>query len=82
MSPVPLGPPAPVGAPVSGMPEKAGAISLTIPQISVPLHVEGVLQDIPTMLNMLNDPSVGQRIKLIIEKALLDSLETRGGVAT
>lgn len=82
MSPVPLGPPAPVGAPVSSMPEKAGAISLTIPQISIPLHVEGVLQDIPTMLNMLNDPSVGQRIKLIIEKALLDSLETRGGVAT
>lgn len=83
MSPVPLGPPAPVGAPVSGMPEKAGAaISVTIPQISVPLHVQGVLQDIPTMLNMLNDPSVGQRIKLIIEKALLDSLETRGGVAT
>jgi|GEM_PF-1796994 len=83
MSPVPLGPPAPFRAPVSGMPEKAGAaISVTIPQISVPLHVEGVLQDIPTMLNMLNDPSVGQRIRLIIEKALLDSLETRGGVAT
>jgi len=81
-TPVPLGPPAPVGSPVSHGPEKAGAISVTIPQISVPLYADGVLQDIPTMLNMLNDPSIGHRIKVIIEKALLDSLETRGGVAT
>lgn len=81
-APVPLGPPAPASSPASNPLQQAGSISVTIPQITVPLHAEGILQDIPTMLNMLNDPSVGQRIKTIIEKALLDALETRGGVAT
>lgn len=80
--PVPLGPPVPASSPASNPLQQAGSISVTIPQITVPLHAEGVLQDIPTMLSMLNDPSVGQRIKTIIEKALLDALETRGGVAT
>ncbi|MCC8438406.1 hypothetical protein HP567_028115 [Brevibacillus sp. M2.1A] len=67
-------------SPVSSMPKQP--VSITIPQISVPLHVQGVLQDIPTMLKMLNDPSVAQRIKDIIERSLLDALETRGGVTT
>ncbi len=67
-------------SPVSSMPKQP--VSITIPQISVPLHVQGVLQDIPTMLKMLSDPSVAQRIKDIIERSLLDALETRGGVTT
>ncbi|WP_429840688.1 hypothetical protein [Brevibacillus sp. FIR094] len=67
-------------SPVSSMPKQP--VSITIPQISVPLHVQGVLQDIPTMLKMLSDPSVAQRIKDIIERSLLDAIETRGGVTT
>ena len=81
-APVPLGPPVPASSPAFNPLQQAGSISVTIPQLTVPLHADGVLQDIPTMLNMLNDPSVGHRIKTIIEKALLDALETRGGVAT
>ncbi|MGG4496484.1 hypothetical protein [Brevibacillus reuszeri] len=77
---MPAGPPVPDQSPVSGHQAKSQPISLTIPQITIPLHAEGVLQDIPTMLRMLSDPSVGQRIKDIIEKSLLDALETRGGV--
>ncbi|WP_289137883.1 hypothetical protein [uncultured Brevibacillus sp.] len=77
---MPAGPPVPDQSPVSGHQVKPQSISLTIPQITIPLHAEGVLQDIPTMLRMLSDPSVGQRIKDIIEKSLLDALETRGGV--
>ncbi|MED1945851.1 MULTISPECIES: hypothetical protein [Brevibacillus] len=76
------GPPIPNQSPVSSLQEKPQPVSITIPQISIPLHVQGVLQDIPTMLNMLNDPSVAQRIKDIIERSLLDALETRGGVTT
>lgn len=79
-STMPAGPPVPQHSPVSGIQERAQSVSLTIPQITIPLHADGVLQDIPTMLRMLGDPSVGQKIKSIIEKALLDALETRGGV--
>ncbi|MFF2530351.1 hypothetical protein ACFVS2_15760 [Brevibacillus sp. NPDC058079] len=76
------GPPIPNQSPVSNLQEKLQSVAITIPQISIPLHVQGVLQDIPTMLNMLTDPSVAQRIKDIIERSLLDALETRGGVTT
>ncbi|MGK5511258.1 hypothetical protein [Brevibacillus formosus] len=76
------GPPIPNQSPVSNLQEKLQPVAITIPQISIPLHVQGVLQDIPTMLNTLNDPSVAQRIKGIIERSLLDALETRGGVTT
>lgn len=76
------GPPVPNQSPVSNLQEKIQPVAITIPQISIPLHIQGVLQDIPTMLNMLSDPSVAQRIKDIIERSLLDALETRGGVTT
>ncbi|TQK53843.1 hypothetical protein FB479_10856 [Brevibacillus sp. AG162] len=76
------GPPVPNYSPVSNLQEKLHPVAITIPQISIPLHVQGVLQDIPTMLKMLSDPSVAQRIKDIIERSLLDALETRGGVTT
>ncbi|MGG4454466.1 hypothetical protein [Brevibacillus porteri] len=76
------GPPIPNQSPGSNLQEKPQPVAITIPQISIPLHVQGVLQDIPTMLQMLSDPSVAQRIKDIIERSLLDALETRGGVTT
>lgn len=80
--PIPAGPPIPNLSPVSNDLVKSQPVSITIPQISIPLHVQGMLQDIPTMLKMLTDPSVAQRIKDIIERSLLDALETRGGVTT
>ncbi|MFS0556853.1 hypothetical protein [Brevibacillus sp. 179-C9.3 HS] len=81
-SSTPTGPSVPNHSPVSNTPEKPQSVIINIPQITIPLHVQGVLQDIPTMLKMLNDPSVAQRIKDIIERSLLDALETRGGVTT
>jgi hypothetical protein len=72
---------APAYSPAGNPNAKTQSVSLTIPQLSIPLHAEGVLQDIPTMLKMLNDSSVSQRIRAIIERALMDALETRGGVA-
>ncbi|MFF0829204.1 hypothetical protein ACFYU8_20570 [Brevibacillus sp. NPDC003359] len=77
---IPAGPPIPSRSPVGNSPVKQQATSVNIPQITVPLHVQGVLQGIPTMMKMLTDPSVAQRIKDIIERSLLDALETRGGV--
>nr|WP_238543306.1 hypothetical protein [Brevibacillus sp. BC25] len=79
---IPAGPPFPGRSPVGNSPAKQQVTSVNIPQITVPLHVQGMLQDIPTMLKMLTDPSVAQRIKDIIERSLLDALETRGGVTT
>ncbi|MFG0215870.1 hypothetical protein ACFU8X_22470, partial [Brevibacillus porteri] len=80
--PIQAGPPAPNHSPVSNSTGNPQPISIAIPQVSIPLHVQGVLQDIPTMLKMLSDPSVAQRIKDIIERSLLDAIETRGGVTT
>ncbi|MGG4440506.1 hypothetical protein [Brevibacillus fortis] len=79
---IPAGPPIPSRSPVGNSPVKQQATSVNIPQITVPLHVQGVLQDIPTMMKMLTDPTVAQRIKDIIERSLLDALETRGGITT
>ncbi|TKI58796.1 hypothetical protein E8L90_27265 [Brevibacillus antibioticus] len=78
--PIQAGPPAPNHSPVSNSTGNPQPVSIAIPQVSIPLHVQGVLQDIPTMLKMLSDPSVAQRIKDIIERSLLDAIETRGGV--
>lgn len=77
---MPSGPPVPGSSPASAVRAQPSSVSITIPQITIPLHAEGVLHDIPTMLKMLGDPSVAQKIKSIIEKSLLDALETRGGV--
>ncbi|WGV59397.1 hypothetical protein QIH01_28665 [Brevibacillus brevis] len=74
------GPAAPNHSPVGNSTGNPQPVSIAIPQVSIPLHVQGVLQDIPTMLKMLSDPSVAQRIKDIIERSLLDAIETRGGV--
>lgn len=81
-APVPVGPPIPVVPPVGNVADKPKVVSVSIPNVTVPLQAAGVLQDIPTMLKMLSDPSVGQKIKDIIEKSLMDALETIGGVAT
>lgn len=81
-APVPVGPPIPVVPAVGNAANKPKVVTVTIPQVTVPLQAEGVLQDIPTMLKMLSDPSVGQKIKEIIEKSLMDALETIGGVAS
>lgn len=77
---LPSGPPVPGSSPAGEGPARPQNVTITVPQITIPLHADGVLQDIPTMLKMLGDPTVGQKIKSIIEKSLLDALETRGGV--
>ncbi|MCM3560585.1 hypothetical protein M4D57_18630 [Brevibacillus borstelensis] len=77
-----MGPPIPPVSPVGKATEQPKSVSLTIPQLTIPLHADGVLQDVPTMLRLLDNPSVSQKVKAIIEKALIEALETRGGVAT
>ncbi|KZE55772.1 hypothetical protein AV540_00010 [Brevibacillus parabrevis] len=78
----PAGQVAPPFSPGVASASQPQSVSLTIPQLTISLQADGVLQDIPTMLKMLNDPTVSQRIRAIIERALLDALETRGGVVT
>jgi len=62
--------------------EKPKLVSLTIPSMPIALHADGVLQDVKGMIRLLGDPSVSNEIKRIIEKALIDALETAGGPAT
>lgn len=77
-----LGPPIPVVPPVKAQEEKPKLTSLTISAMPITLKADGVLQDVAGMLRLLRDPSVSNEIKRIIEKAFIDSLETRGGAVT
>lgn len=56
---LPSGPPVPGSSPAGEGPVRPQHVTITVPQITIPLHADGVLQDIPTMLKMLGDPSVG-----------------------
>lgn len=80
--PAVLGPPIPVVPPVKAQEEKPKLASLTISAMPITLKADGVLQDVAGMLRLLRDPSVSNEIKRIIEKAFIDSLETRGGAVT
>lgn len=74
------GPPVPVVSPVAKTNEKPKVVSLSVQSVPITLKADGVLQDVPTMLRLLDNPSVSQKVKDIIEKALIDALETQGGV--
>lgn len=74
------GPPVPAVSPVAKTNEKPKVVSLSVQSVPITLQADGVLQDVPTMLRLLDNPSVSQKVKDIIEKALIDALETQGGV--
>ncbi|TRY24355.1 hypothetical protein FOI68_17025 [Brevibacillus sp. LEMMJ03] len=75
------GPPIPPVSPVGKMAEKPKLVSVTVSSIPITLKAEGVLQDVAGMLRLLRDPAVSNEVKRIVEKAFIDALETRGGVA-
>ena len=78
------GPPVPIPPvnPVGKAAEKPKVVSLSVQSVPITLHAQGVLQDVNGMLNLLRQSSVSSEVVRIIEKALIDTLETRGGVAT
>ncbi|NGQ95007.1 YlbF family regulator [Brevibacillus sp. SYP-B805] len=76
------GPPIPPVSPVGKAAEKPKLVSVTVSSIPITLKAEGVLQDVAGMLRLLRDPSVSNEVKRIVEKALIDALETSGGVAS
>jgi hypothetical protein len=75
------GPPIPPVSPVGKTAEKPKLVSVTVSSIPITLKAEGVLQDVTGMLRLLRDPAVSNEVKRIVEKAFIDALETRGGVA-
>ncbi len=75
------GPPIPPVSPVGKTAEKPKLVSVTVSSIPITLKAEGVLQDVAGMLRLLRDPAVSNEVKRIVEKAFIDALETRGGVA-
>lgn len=82
LRPTPVaGPPVPPVSPVGTAAEKPKAVSVTVSSIPITLKAEGVLQDVAGMLRLLHDPAVSNEVKRIVEKAFIDALETRGGVA-
>jgi len=60
--------------------EKPKLASLTVQNMPITLRADGVLQDIPTLVRMLNSPEVKRTINRNVEQAFIDALETRGGV--
>jgi hypothetical protein len=50
------------------------------PNIKIELHADGVLQDVPSLLKMLNSPTVQNKILNDVQNALIKAIETRGGV--
>ncbi|KKX56341.1 hypothetical protein X546_04435 [Brevibacillus borstelensis cifa_chp40] len=78
--PVVFGPPAPNTPPGKTATEKPKAASVNIQSLNIPVHAAGILQDIPTMLKMMQDPQVSAQFKKMMEKFIIDALETSGGV--
>jgi hypothetical protein len=80
-APAVAGPPIPPVSPVGKAAEKPKSVSVNISSMPITLRAEGVLQDVAGMLRLLRDPAVSNEVKRIVEKAFIDALETRGGVA-
>jgi hypothetical protein len=80
-APAVAGPPVPPVSPAGKAAEKPKSVSVSVSSIPITLKAEGVLQDVAGMIRLLRDPAVSNEVKRIIEKALIDALETRGGVA-
>lgn len=76
------GPPVPTVSPVAKTNEKPKVVSLSVQSVPITLKADGVLQDVNGMLQLLRQSTVSNEVVKIVEKALLDALETRGGVAT
>jgi hypothetical protein len=80
-APAVAGPPVPPVSPAGKAAEKPKSVSVSVSSMPITLRAEGVLQDVAGMIRLLRDPAVSNEVKRIIEKALIDALETRGGVA-
>lgn len=78
--PAMYGPPMPNVSPAAKAPEAPKTVAVTIQQLSISLHAQGVLQDIPTMIKMLDNPTVAQKITGTVAQAIVVAADTRGGV--
>ncbi|HZG83142.1 MAG TPA: hypothetical protein VEZ13_20485 [Brevibacillus sp.] len=52
------------------------------PEIKIELRADGVLQDVPSMLKMLDSPLVQNKITNDVQKAFIRAIDTSGGVPT
>jgi len=52
------------------------------PEIKIELHADGILQDVPSMLKMLDSPLVQNKITNDVQKAFIRAIDTSGGVPT
>lgn len=77
-----LGVPLPPQSPAKKPEEKPKTVSLTIPQMPITINAEGILQDEAGLLKMLNKGSIGTQIIKLVEKGMVDAMQTRGGVAS
>lgn len=73
--------PIPVASPTATKAEQPRMISLTIPSMPITIHAEGILQDEAGLLKLLSKGSVGAEIIRLVEKGMVDAMQTRGGVA-
>ncbi|MGO0061845.1 hypothetical protein ACTID9_17760 [Brevibacillus fluminis] len=73
---VPLPPQSPATKPEA----KPAVISLSIPQMPITINAEGILQDEAGLLRLFGKSSISNQIVKLVEKGMVDALETRGGV--
>lgn len=83
LTPVTSVKPAPLPVvPPKGKTEKPKIVSLSIPSMPITLKADGILQDVNGILRLLRTSAVASEVIHIVEKALHDALETKGGVVT
>ncbi|RNB91996.1 hypothetical protein EDM56_04380 [Brevibacillus fluminis] len=75
-NPVPL----PSQSPATKPEAKPTAVSLSIPQMPITINAEGILQDEAGLLRLFGKSSISNQIVKLVEKGMVDALETRGGV--
>ncbi|UFJ40119.1 hypothetical protein LOK74_19085 [Brevibacillus humidisoli] len=72
----------PVVSPTKPKEEKPKLASLTVQQMPITLQADGILQDVAGLLRLLRDPKVSNEVKNMVEKFLVDAIETAGGATT
>lgn len=80
---IPVQKPVPISvvAPVSKKDSKPKTVTVSGTKVEIKLNVDGILQDIASMVKMIDSPEVKNKILSTVEKALIDAIETSGGAA-
>ncbi|UFJ42037.1 hypothetical protein LOK74_05930 [Brevibacillus humidisoli] len=72
----------PVVSPTRVQEKQRQPIALTVHNMPITLKADGILQDVGGLLRLLQDPSISNEIKAMVEKFFVDGIETLGGLVS